>query len=69
MPTARIVTQTGKQTRLFLDDLEVPSVESVKIETLVGKKGPRLLRITVCVESISIEEQREGSFTARQTIP
>jgi hypothetical protein len=54
---------------LFLDDLEVPSVESVKIETLVGKKGPRLLRITVCVESISIEEQREGSFTARQTIP
>lgn len=69
MPAARIVTETGKPTRLFLDDLEVPGVEHVKIETLVGSKGPRLLRITVTVESISIEEQRPGAPPAKTTIP
>lgn len=69
MPQARIVTETGQRTRVFLDNLEVPSVEAVKIETLVGTKGPRLLRLTVVVESISIEEVRSGIQSTKQTIP
>lgn len=69
MPLARIVTETGKPTRVFLDDLEIPGVETVKIETLVGSKGPRLLRLTVCVETISIEEIRPGTVPNAQTIP
>ena len=69
MPKARIVTEKDNRIRVFLDDREVPGVETVKIETLVGSKGPRVLRLTVCVEAISIEEIRQGAPPNKQTIP
>lgn len=58
LPLGRVVFARGRPVEVYLDGLRVQGVQSVKVETEIGVNAPKILRLTVCVSDVVIEETR-----------